>query len=240
MLKQYFIKQGLKEAQIEEFIRKKFPEANYSHMELQRTPLGVKVVIHSSSPGRIIGRGGVVINELTQQLKEKFNLENPQVDVKSVPNPNLDAKIVAAQITQALARGFNFKRIGNIMLKKVMGAGAIGVEIVISGKITGGKGLQVKFLEGYLKHSGHLSKELVDYGYADIYQVGRSKPGKIGVKVKIMREFESITGERRTTIKEIPKPKPVPVAPPAEVVPQPEAAPDTGPVRPKRRKKEKV
>lgn len=207
MIKQYFIKQGLKESQIEEFIRKRFPEGNYSHMDLQRTPLGIKIIIYSSSPGRIIGRGGAVINELTDALKAKFDLENPQVDVKSVPHPYLDAKIVAQQIVLALQRGFNFKRIGNIMIKKVMGAGAIGVEIVISGKITGGKGITTKFLEGYLKHSGSLATELVDHGFAELYEVGRSKPGKIGVKVKIMKEFQSISGERRTTLKEPEKPK---------------------------------
>jgi len=208
MLKQYFVKQGLKEARIEGFIKNRFPQANYSHMDLQRTPLGIKVIIYSSSPGRIIGRRGVVINELTDALREKFALENPQIDVKSVPNPYLDAKIVSKQIVLALERGFNFKRMGNIMLKKVMSAGAIGVEIIIKGKMTGGKGMTAKFLDGYLKHSGSLSKELVDYGYADLYTVGRSKPGKIGVKVKIMKEFQSISGERRKTLKEIPKEEP--------------------------------
>ncbi|MBL7160375.1 MAG: 30S ribosomal protein S3 [Candidatus Aenigmarchaeota archaeon] len=203
MLKQYFVNQGLKEVQIEDFIRKKYPNANYSRMELQRTPLGIKIVIYSSSPGRIIGRGGKTINEITEILKEKFNLENPQVDVKAVQKPDLDARIVAKQIASTLERGFNFKRIGNIMLKRVMAAGAIGAQIMISGRVSGGKAMRVKFIDGYLKHSGEPAKTMVDYGFEEIYQMGRSKPGKVGIKVKIMREFQLITGEKKYSLKDI-------------------------------------
>ena len=201
MLKQYFVKQGLKEAQIEEFIRNKFPDGNYSRMELQRTPLGIKVVIWSSSPGRIIGRGGRTINEMTDALKEKFSLENPQIDVKPVHQPDLDAKIVAKNIALALEKGFNFKRMGNIMLKRVMDAGAIGCEIIISGRASGGKAMTAKFINGYIKHSGEQAKTLVDTGFEEIYRIGKSKPGKVGIKVRIMREFEKITGERVSSIK---------------------------------------
>lgn len=238
MLKEYFVNQGLRMVQIEEFIKARFPEGNYSHMELQRTPLGIKVVIHSASPGRIIGRGGKIINELTDALREKFSLENPQVDVKSVPNPNLDARIVASQIAQAIERGFNFKRIGNVMAKKVMDAGAVGVEIVIGGKVTGSKAMRDKFISGYIKHSGSLAKELVDDGFAEVYRIGKTVPGKIGIRVRIMREFQTITGERRSPLRlppaaegppAAPEPAPpnppAPPAPPAEPAPQPEAPP---------------
>lgn len=203
MLKSYFVNQGLKEVQIEEFIRKRFPDGDYSRMELQRTPLGIKVLIWSSSPGRIIGRGGRTINEMTEALRDRFQLENPQVDVKSVPNPSLDARIVARHIAMSLERGFNFKRVGNNMIKRVMGAGAIGVEIVISGRVSGGKAMKGKFIEGYLKHSGEQAKTMVDYGFEEVYQIGKSKPGKVGIKVKIMREFQLITGEKKRSLKEV-------------------------------------
>ena len=195
MLKQYFVKQGIKEAQIEDFIRSNFPMGDYSRTELQRTPLGIKVIIHTNKPGRIIGRGGKTINEMTDALKERFKLENPQLDVKGIENPDLDAKIVAKQIASAMERGYNYKKIGNLTIKRIMDAGAIGAEIVISGKLAGGKAAMGKFIEGYLKHSGHPAKELVDVGFEEAY----TKPGKIGIKVKILREFLEITGERRKT-----------------------------------------
>jgi small subunit ribosomal protein S3 len=193
MLKDYFIKQGIKEAQIEEFIRKNFPLGDYSRTELQRTPLGIKIVIHTNKPGRIIGRGGQNINEMTEAIKKHFNLENPQLDVKKIENPNLDASIVAKQIASALEKGFNYKKIGNLTVKRVMDSGAMGVQIVISGKLGGGKGAVAKFIKGYLKHSGDTREKLVDEGFEEAL----TKPGKIGVKVMIMKEFRDITGRIR-------------------------------------------
>ncbi len=199
MLKQYFIKQGIKEAQIEDFIRSSFPLGDYSRTELQRTPLGIKIIIYTNKPGRIIGRGGKNINDITDAIKARFNLENPQIDVKTIDNPNLDARIVAKQISSALEKGYNYKKIGNLTLKRIMDSGAIGAEIIISGKISGSKGLTSKFKEGYLKYSGQLREELVDEGF----EIAQTKPGQIGVRVKIMKEFEDIAGERRKFVKEV-------------------------------------
>jgi len=190
MLKQYFVNQGIKEAQIEEFIKKKFPTGDYSRIDLERTPLGLKIVIYTNKPGRIIGRGGKNINDMTDALKERFKLENPQLDVKAVENANLDASIVAKQISSALERGYNYKKIGNLSLKRIMGAGALGAQIIISGKLGSSKGLIGKFTEGYLKHCGQPAKENVDYGF----QEANTRPGKIGIKVKIMKEFVDISG----------------------------------------------
>ena len=190
MLKDFFVKQGIREVEIQTFIRTKFPMGDYSKMELQRTPLGIKIVIYTNKPGRIIGRGGKNINEMTDALKGKFGLENPQIDIKSIKNPNLDARIVAKQISSALEKGYNHKKIGNLTLKRIMDSGAIGAQIVISGKLGGGKGVMSKFMEGYLKHSGQPSKELVDYGFEE----ANTKPGKIGIRVKIMKDFKDITG----------------------------------------------
>ncbi len=200
-MKEFFVKQGIKEAQIEEFIRTTFPLGDYSRTELQRTPLGIKIIIYTNKPGRIIGRGGKNINEITEAIKKRFDLENPQVDVKIIENPNLDAKIVAKQTSSALEKGYNYKKIGNLTIKRIMSAGAIGAEIIISGKLGGSKGLTSKFTAGYLKHSGMPSKELVDVGFEE----AQTRPGKIGVRVKIMREFEDISGERRRTREPEPK-----------------------------------
>ena len=203
MIRSYFIKQGIKEAEMEDFIRKSFPLGDYSRTEIVRTPLGTKIIIYTNKQGRIIGRGGKNINDITEAVRTRFNLENPQVDVKTIENPNLDAKIVAKQIASALERGFNVKKIANITVKRVLESGAIGIEIIVSGKFTGSKAMQTKVIEGYLKQSGHPSKTLVDEGF----EVANTKPGTIGVKVKIMNMFQDITGEVRKTVKPVPKEK---------------------------------
>ncbi len=191
MMKEYFVKQAIKEVELEKFITESFPEGDYSKIVLQRTPLGLKVVIFTNRPGRIIGKGGRNIDLINRALKEKFGLENPQIDIKSVENPDLDAKIVAKQIASALERGYNYKKIGNIFLKRVMDAGAIGVEIIIKGKLGGAMSRMAKFIDGYIKHSGQGSIELVDTGFYEALP----KLGKIGITVRIMKLFEDITGE---------------------------------------------
>jgi small subunit ribosomal protein S3 len=193
MLKQYFIKQAIKEIEIEKFIRENFPMGDYSKIEMQRTPLGIKILIHTNKPGRIIGRSGRNINEMTDAIKQRFGLENPQLDVKTIRYPDLDAKIVAKQIASSIERGFNYKKIGNLTIKRIMEAGAVGAEIIISGKFGTGKGMTSKFVEGYLKHCGQPAKDLVDYGFEE----ANTRPGKIGIQVRIMKYFLGIDGELR-------------------------------------------
>ncbi|MFH1237634.1 MAG: 30S ribosomal protein S3 [Candidatus Aenigmatarchaeota archaeon] len=183
LMKKFFVDYSVRKMKIEAFIKKYFPEESYSKIELERTPLGIKIIIHTDRPGRIIGAGGRKINEMTDRLKAEFKLENPQVDVKSINRPDLDAKIMAKKITTALEKGYNYKKIGNIMLKRIMDAGAVGVEIVIAGKLGGSKSRTGKFLQGYLKHCGQPAKELVDSAFEE----AQTRPGKIGVKVKIMK-----------------------------------------------------
>jgi small subunit ribosomal protein S3 len=193
MLKQYFVRQAIKETEIEKFIRENFPMGDYSKIEMQRTPLGIKILIHTNKPGRIIGRSGRNINEMTDAIKQRFGLENPQLDVKTIRNPDLDAKIVAKQIASSIERGFNYKKIGNLTIKRIMDAGAVGAEIIIAGKFGTGKGMTSKFVEGYLKHCGQPAKELVDYGFEE----ANTRPGKIGIQVRIMKYFLGIDGELR-------------------------------------------
>lgn len=191
MVKKYFVNQGIKEASIENFIRSAFPSGDYSHIELQSTPLGTKIIIYTNKPGKIIGRGGRNIEEITNALREKFNVENPQIDVKEIENPDLDAKIVAKQIKSAIEKGYNYKKIGNLALKRIMDAGALGAQIIISGKLSGSKAMTAKFIDGHIKHSGYLSQTMVDYGYEEAF----TKPGIIGIKVRIMKESLDITGD---------------------------------------------
>jgi small subunit ribosomal protein S3 len=192
LLKKFFVDYSVRKMKIEDFVKKYFPDESYSRVDLERTPLGVKVVIYTDKPGRIIGAGGRKINEMTDRLKMEFKLENPQVDVKSIDHPDLDPKIMAKRIKAALEKGYNYKKIGNIMMKRIMDAGAVGVEIVIAGKLGGSKGRTGKFIQGYMKHCGQPAKELVDYGFEE----AETKPGKIGIKVKIMKSVPVIAYDK--------------------------------------------
>ncbi len=188
---------------IEDYIRKSFPAGDYSHIELQATPLGIKIVIYTNKPGKIIGRGGRNIDSITEALKQHFKLENPQIDVKEIENPDTDAKIVAKQIKSALEKGYSYKKIGNLTVKRILQAGALGAEIVIAGKLGGSKSSRAKFIEGTIIHSGEYSRTLVDEGFEE----AQTKPGKIGIRVRILNYSLDITGKRVTRRKPAEEPK---------------------------------
>lgn len=178
-----FIKEGIKESQIEKFLEKRFEKAGYSHTDIQRTPLGTRIIVHAHKPGLVIGRSGRRIKELTEEIKDKFGFENPMVDVKEVEQPFLDANIVANRIAKALEKGVNYKKVANFYLENVMGAGATGVQIKIGGKLGGEKARFQKFKEGYIKHSGGYSESLVEKGHAQ----AMLRQGTVGIEVKIMK-----------------------------------------------------
>ena len=89
-------------------------------------------------------------------MKDIFNLENPQVEISEVEIPDLDANIVAERIVNSLERYGHqrFKGIGHKAMEDVMRAGALGIEILISGKIPSDRSKSWRFYQGYLKKSG--------------------------------------------------------------------------------------
>lgn len=194
LLNKHFVNQAIKGLEMENFIEKYFKGEIFSDIEIERTPMGLRIIINTSRPGRIIGAGGRKINELSNILKNRFKIENPQVDVKSIKNPDLDATIVAKQIALSLETGNNYKKMGNLFMKKIMDSGALGVQIKIAGKMGGSKGRMAKFSRGYIKYCGDTAQKLVDYGFAE----AETRPGKIGIQVKIMKYFMDTFGNVMT------------------------------------------
>lgn len=191
MIEKNFVKQGILEAQLEEYLRKKFEKAGYSWSDLQRTPLGLRIIVFAHKPGLVVGRSGKKIQQIAEEISKKFGVDNPLLDVREIENPYLDAEIVARRIAKALERGINYKKVCNFYLSKVMEQGAVGVRIRVGGKLAGKERSRFqKFKEGFLIHSGEYSNVLVQEGYAQ----ASIKPGIVGVHVKIMKktpkEFE--------------------------------------------------
>ncbi|MEM5778521.1 MAG: 30S ribosomal protein S3 [Candidatus Aenigmatarchaeota archaeon] len=183
-LEKKFVKEGIRNKYIEEFLANEFAKAGYSHCEIQRTPLSTRITVYAHKPGLIIGRGGKNIEIMTQILKEKFGLESPQLEVQEVTNPDLDPFIVSKWIASAIEKGLNYKRVANLALEKVMNAGAAGVAIRIAGKLGSDMARVEKFSSGYLKYSGDLADTLVKTAYAQ----ANVKLGTIGIQVRILPE----------------------------------------------------
>jgi len=179
---QQFIENGLQRSQIDEFFATELSRAGYGGMELAKTPMGTQIVLKAEKPGMVIGKGGKNIRAITSELESRFDLDDPQIDVQEVEEPDLNAQIVADRLANALERGWYFRKAGHTTLERIMDAGALGAEIVLSGKVTGARGRVEKFTDGYVKHNGEPAEELVDRGKG----VSVMKLGTIGVNVKII------------------------------------------------------
>jgi small subunit ribosomal protein S3 len=179
---QQFIENGIRRSQINEFFAEELARAGYGGMDLAQTPMGTQIVLKAEKPGMVIGKGGQNIREITQTLEDEFDLEEPQVDVQEVEEPDLNAQIVADRLANALERGWYFRKAGHTTLERIMEAGALGAEIVLSGKVTGARGRVEKFSDGYIKHNGEPAEEIVDRGKG----VAVMQLGTIGVNVKII------------------------------------------------------
>lgn len=184
MIERKFVQQNMKEFQILEYIDNNLGKVGHSFTKLKKTPLGEKVIIYAFRPGLIVGKGGAAIKKLTKVLKTQFHLENPQIEINEVENINLDAKIIAERIANSLERfGSNrFKGIMHKTMTDVMNAGALGVEIILSGKIPGARAKSWRSYQGYLKKCGDVA--LV--GVRSAKTEARLKSGIIGIRIKIM------------------------------------------------------
>lgn len=177
-----FVQEGLKKSQLQEYFAKKLERVGYGGMKITRTPMGTQITIYAEKPGMVIGKAGKTINELTKELDTRFHMDNPQIDVQEVTKPELNAQMMATRLANALERGWYFRKAGHSTLQRIMDAGGLGCEIIISGKLTGPRKRTEKLLAGYIKHAGEGVERIVDEGFA----TATKKSGVIGVKVRIV------------------------------------------------------
>ena len=178
----HFITESIKKTEIDEFLQKKLERAGYGGVTISKTPLGTHMVIYAMRPGLVIGRGGESIKELAGILEEKFQVSNPQISVSEIEIPELNAYVVASRVASALQRGIHFRRAGFWALNQVMDAGALGAEIVISGKLRTERARFEKFRAGYLARCGEPALKYVRRAEVHV----QLKPGIFGIRIRIM------------------------------------------------------
>src|SRR3990167_2508913 len=184
MIERTFIAQKTREYFIRKFVEEKLGNVGISSISLKKIPLGEKIIINTSRPGLIVGSKGANIRDLTKALKKEFKLENPQLEINEVKDIFLDANIVAERIASSLERfgSARFKGIGHKILENVMSSGALGVEVIVSGKIPGARAKSWRFYQGYLKKCGDIAVT----GVQKAKTAALLKTGIIGIQVSIM------------------------------------------------------
>ena len=178
-----FVNFKKEELGVKEYIKKDLGKGRISEVNIEYTPVGEKIVIATSKPGLVIGKRGEKIDELTRVLKKRFKLDNPHIDIKEIMEPKLDAQLVADEIAMGLERQgtLKFKVIAYRMLQDIMARGALGAEIVLSGRLPSERAKSWRFAQGYLKKTGDPA-QVVDRAMAQAV----SNMGVTGIKVSIL------------------------------------------------------
>ena len=178
-----FVAENVRRVLLKEYLMKEVSRAGFGGLDVQRTPMGTRVILSTERPGLVIGRRGETIKSLTNAIEKNFGFENPSIEVKEVENASLNAQIMAEKLAFSLERGWHFRRAGHATLRRVMESGARGCYIVVAGKLSGQRHRTEKFKEGSIKYCGEPALLFVDEGYA----VAKLKMGVIGVTVRIMQ-----------------------------------------------------
>jgi len=181
------MKNNFRNMELNEYLSSSLSEAGYGGAEVQKTPIGTKITLFVIRPGLVIGRKGSGIRDLTTKLEQQFNLENAQISVTEVTKPELNPHIMANRIAQLIQRGTAFRRASLWTINTIMGAGAMGVEVTVSGKLRGERAHFEKHSAGTIPKSGKIAEEVVRSSTNSIL----TKMGLVGIKLKISLKEET-------------------------------------------------
>lgn len=179
---QHYGENILEDVKLRKAIRKKYPEASISLIEIERQANRVGVTIHTSRPGIVIGRGGSRVEEMRQYLESQLGGKKVQLDVSEIRQPELDAMLVARSVAEQMERRVAYRRAMKQSIFRTMQAGAKGMRIICSGRLGG-----VEIARRQMMHQGRVPLQTlradIDYGFTEAH----TTLGRIGVKVWIYR-----------------------------------------------------
>ncbi|MCS7091947.1 MAG: 30S ribosomal protein S3 [Patescibacteria group bacterium] len=179
---------------IRQTLMKKLAIAGISSVEIERLPKSITVILSVARPGVVIGRGGTGLEDVKKQIVDviskvrKVPAKDVKIDlrVNEVKNPDLSAHLVATKIASEIERRMPHRKVVTRAMEKVMQAGALGVKVVLSGRIAGADIARVeKFHQGSVPMQ--TLREVIDY--AQVPALG--KRGYVGVKVYIHKKKDS-------------------------------------------------
>ena len=171
----------LEDDKLRKFVKKKLFHAGISHVEIERAGGKVRLIVHTARPGIVIGRKGVEIEKLREELRRKFQ-QDFSLEVTEIRRPEINAQLVAESVATQLERRVAFRR----AMKRTVGLsrkfGAEGIKIMCSGRLAGAEIARTEwYRDGRVPL--HTLRADIDYGYA----VARTTYGVIGVKVWIFK-----------------------------------------------------
>lgn len=166
---------------IRKIIEEQLGNAGISKIEIERTVEEVKIDMHTSKPGMVIGRRGATINDI-RKLIEDTTGNIIQLNIVEVKKPELVARLVAESIAGQLVGRVSFRKAMKKAMSLSMKAGAKGVKVQCSGRLGGAEMARTEwYREGRVPL--HTLRADIDYGFTE----AKTTFGKIGVKVWLYR-----------------------------------------------------
>lgn len=176
-----FSKKLGEDLKIRKYIEENFEDKGISKVEIEKTAKKCEVIIHSSKPGVLIGKGGEEIEKLKKELSKLIG-SNVFVSIVDIKKPDLDAKLVADSIAKQITNRASYRMAQKRAIKNAMKAGAKGIKTKLSGRLGG---VEMARTEGYSEGTIPLHTIRADVDYA--CSEADTTFGKIGVKVWIYK-----------------------------------------------------
>ncbi|KAH6562052.1 hypothetical protein BASA50_009833 [Batrachochytrium salamandrivorans] len=186
--KRKFVADGVFYAELNEFLQRELAEEGYAGVEVRVTPARTEIIIRATRTQNVLGEKGRRIRELTSIVQKRFSFPENTVELyaEKVNNRGLSAVAQAESLRYKLLGGLAVRRACYGVVRFVMESGAKGCEVVISGKLRAARAKSMKFVDGFMIHSGQPAKEYIDYAVRHVLL----RQGVLGIKVKIMQEWD--------------------------------------------------
>jgi len=169
---------------LNDFLREEIKEAGFHKVEVAKTPSGTKITLYVTRPGIVIGRKGSGIKSLTEKVESDFGFKDPQISVEEIQKAELSPNVMCNRMASHIERGTAFRRATMWTMNQIMEAGAMGVQITISGKLRGDRSAFEKHTQGILPRAGNYAKNIVS---EDVTHT-KTPMGLIGIKIRIAKK----------------------------------------------------
>ncbi len=166
---------------IRRLVQEELPRAGISHIEIERFPNQLQIIMWTSKPGIVIGRKGATVKELRMKLRD-FTGKAVKVDVEEITSPDQDAQLVAENIASQLDRRISHSRAMKRAAQQAMRQGVEGIRIEAGGRLSGAEmARKEKIWDGRVPRN--TIRADMEYGFAEALTTF----GRIGVKVWIYK-----------------------------------------------------
>ncbi len=172
----------LKDIEVRDYLKKKLASSMVSKIIIERPAKSAKVTIYTARPGMVIGKKGEDIEILRAELRKRMGLQSVDLAIEEVRKPEIDAQLIADNITSQLEKRIMFRRAMKRSMQNAMRLGALGIKIMSSGRLNG---IEIARTEWYREGRVplHTLRADIDYGTSE----AKTTYGVIGVKVWVFK-----------------------------------------------------